>query len=100
VVDWIAGTPVSTGAQAARRDITYLRRVLPDLPDEVLLREWRASALRLGPDVDPGTRAAAVELRALLIDELSRRDPAGVERWLRAGGSDPDPHLPRPGPIV
>lgn len=98
IVDWIARMPESTGADALRNDITYLRRVLPELSVETLLREWRTSADSLGPDADPGTRMAAAELRAMLIDELSRRDPAAVERWLRTGGGDPAQYLPgRPG---
>jgi hypothetical protein len=95
VVDWIANTPESTGSESVRHDITYLRRVLPDLPVEVLLREWRTSADLLRPDVEPATRSAAAELRALLLDELSRRDPEAVEEWLRTGGADPDQYLPR-----
>lgn len=98
-VDRIAAMPERTGAEALRRDVVYLRRVLPELPVEMLLREWRESGARLGPDTDAGTRAAAAELRALLLDELARRDPEAVERWLRTGGGDPDQHLPeRPGP--
>jgi hypothetical protein len=97
VIDRIARTPMATGIQALG-DSAHLRRVLPELPDDALLREWGDSADLLGPDVDPATRVAAAELRALLIDELSRRDPAGVERWLRTGDSRPDQHLPRSGP--
>lgn len=94
VVDRIAAMPENTGAEALRRDVVYLRRVLPELSVQTLLREWRESGARLGPDTDAATRAAAAELRALLLDELTRRDPEAVERWLRTGGEDPHLHLP------
>jgi hypothetical protein len=78
---------------AARRDLTVLRRALPEVSVDALVREWRYTTDRLRPEVHPDVRAVAAELRSLLIDELTRRDPAGVERWLRAGGGDPGDHL-------
>ena len=46
-----------------------------------------ADAFEVGKDiaVTPG----AVVLRRCLLDELRRRDPVGVERWLREGPHDP-----------
>lgn len=75
-------------AQAA-----FLREVLPVLPTAEVLRLWRATdgilhGARAGPE-----QARAVDLRAALLDELTRRDPVGVERWLRAGGGMPDDHI-------
>jgi hypothetical protein len=50
-----------------------------------LLEQWHSSeeGLYCG---DPHRRLAAVQLRALVLDELSRRDPAGVERWVMEDG--------------
>ena len=61
-----------------------LAELLPALPTAQLLAEWRASEALVG---SPSRQAAAAEVRALLLDELSRRDPDGVAGWLGAGGS-------------
>ena len=74
-------------------DVARLRRGLPDLPLDVLIRLWRQSAPPVRGDPEPAARTAAADVRSLLLDELSRRDPAGVERWLHAGAGDPGPYL-------
>jgi hypothetical protein len=50
-----------------------------------LLEQWRFSEEELSCG-DPHCRLAAVQLRALILDELSRRDPAGVQRWVMEDG--------------
>ena len=50
-----------------------------------LLEQWHTSEEELYCG-DPYRRLAAVQLRALILDELSRRDPAGVERWVMEDG--------------
>lgn len=97
VVAWSAESPAPTGVAAARRDLVYLRRVLPELPVESLLREWRASSARITAETDPAVRAVAVELRGDLLDELIRRRPAEMARWLRTGEDGPDQWLATDG---
>ena len=71
-------------------DPTALRELLRRLPTADLLEEWQASGDLLR---SPEERARAAGVRALLLDELSRRDPGGVAGWLAAGSPSPDPHI-------
>ncbi|MCG8920338.1 hypothetical protein L6E12_31685 [Actinokineospora sp. PR83] len=48
---------------------------------------WEAGARALAEASTPGEAAAVVRDRARCLDELERRDPDGVRRWL----SSPDP---------
>jgi hypothetical protein len=85
--------PERTAAEAARQQAARVRRVIGDLTVEALVTEWRAAGDRLRASSDPEVRALAAEVRSLLFDELSRRDPAGVEHWLGSGGGDPGGHV-------
>jgi hypothetical protein len=91
--DVVAEAPETSEGIAARRDLGTVRRVADELSVDGLLREWRIAAARLGPQVHPEARAAAVEIRALVIDQLARRDPAGLEHWLHHGDGDPDRYV-------
>lgn len=71
-------------------DVAGMGTVLGVLPTRELVREWRASEALLRSSRH---RGQAAELRGLLLDELARRDPAGVARWLSAGGASPDPYI-------
>jgi hypothetical protein len=90
LITWSADLPRPDQATGVHRHRTYLRRVLTELTEESLLREWRAAERWLGADADPEVRAVASELRADLLDELARRDPDQVARWLRTGDA-PEP---------
>jgi hypothetical protein len=59
-----------------------------------LCRAWCHSARQLG-GLPPGpARWSVAETRRALLEELERRDPAGVDRWLRAGAAgDPGRYL-------
>jgi hypothetical protein len=71
-----------------------LRLFIGALPTSSLMREWRRTGERLRPGKDPRQHLEAIRLRTLLLEELSRRDPAGVDRWLSAGGDDaPDQYV-------
>jgi hypothetical protein len=76
-------------------DEEQLRQLLRVLPTSMLLREWRSTVdpVRLG--AEPERRARAVRLRTLLLEELTRRDPAGVARWLIEGDEDSPEHYLR-----
>lgn len=86
VVDW-GTSPASPATEAA---LMPLRELLPVLPTAQLLDEWRMTEDLLG---SPSHHATAAGVRALLLDELSRRDPEGVAGWLAAGGPSPDLHI-------
>jgi hypothetical protein len=93
LVDSVLEASPPNARQVARQDADRVRRGIEDLSVESLLVEWRAAAERLGPEVDPAVRVVAADLRADLLEELARRDPAGVRRWLLSGGADPGGYL-------
>ena len=67
-----------------------------DLSMEELGREWQRTAAALAATTDPAARELLVRRRQEALDELERRDPAGVARWLSGGATvddDPAPHL-------
>jgi hypothetical protein len=71
-----------------------LRLFIGALPTSLLLREWRRTGERLRPGKDPQQHLRAIRLRTMLLEELSRRDPAGVDLWLNAGDNDaPDQYV-------
>lgn len=74
-------------------DVAALRAELRHIPSPVLLDHWHRTARLLRGRLGPDALAAVTGLRSSLLDELARRDPAGVERWLRSGGDDPRRHL-------
>jgi hypothetical protein len=85
-----------TEPAAARSSRRQLRR----MPLETLFKEWRAVQHgALGP---PEARhlLAAAQVRALVRDELERRDPLGFGCWMADGAvGPPEQHLGRgPGP--
>lgn len=85
--------PPQRGA-ASDLDVEELQRFLQVLPTSMLLPEWRAAGQLLRPGTDPDRRAQAVLVRTLVLEELSRRDPVGVARWLSEGDEDaPEPFL-------
>lgn len=66
------------------------------LSDAELCWRWRTSFCAIQRTVSPGERLRLAETRAALLDELARRDPEGVSRWLDSGaraGSDPARYL-------
>ena len=90
-----------------------LVQVLESLSTPALCTEWQRSYRALhhpspGPSstgpgstgphgTGPAARREVVELRRRYLDELTRRDPAGVARWLaaesRPAATSPAPHL-------
>jgi hypothetical protein len=71
-------------------------RELPDLEVDTLCQVWRRSYFQL-LDADPTTgRAAVVDYRQRILDELDHRDPRGLSRWLASGpraSGNPLPYL-------
>jgi hypothetical protein len=50
-----------------------------------LVRDWRRSYVALEQAVDPATKMALVQARQGFLDELERRNPAGLQEWLESG---------------
>jgi hypothetical protein len=71
------------------------RTVLPPvriLSSRSLGEEWLRTTALLDASPDPLTREAVAARRGSVLDELERRDPEGVARWLAQGtdrGSNP-----------
>lgn len=66
---------------------------LAEMPTEDLLRAWEASALALQDRRDAARAARLARDRQAYLDELERRDPEGVRRWLAAASVSPRPFL-------
>jgi hypothetical protein len=78
----------------AGMDVPLLGDLVRGLPTSDLLEEWQSSEAVLNEAADPKHRVAAIQLRVLLLEEMSRRHPAGVECWLQERAGDiPDRHI-------
>jgi hypothetical protein len=58
---------------------------LVDLDDSALCLAWRQSFVSLSASMDAGSVLELVELREQYLDELTRRHPAEIARWLASG---------------
>lgn len=59
-----------------------LDAVLGDVPSSTLCRLWEQTSQDLRRTYLPSTVCSYAELRAAILDELTRRHPDGVRRWL------------------
>jgi len=69
------------------------------LDDRALCRAWRRSYVQLEGSMASSRREEVVGLRQLYLDELARRHPDEVRRWLASGAraaGNPLPFLERP----
>lgn len=100
VSDWITSGSEPAGAattgsarvrEGRQDDPESLAVLLRGLPMALLCQEWHATT----PHRDAGALGPrAARDRTLLLEEMTRRDPAGVRRWLRAGpGAAPELYL-------
>ena len=89
LMDLVEDSPPNGAPGDARR----LRAVLPSLSTAVLLQEWRTTQQTCGSRPSAAEGARAVQLRELLLDELARRDPVAVERWLASGDWSSGPRM-------
>jgi hypothetical protein len=105
--------PMAAGSDAPRREATVAPPAgleagpvtsagLPDpeviagLDDETLCQAWRRSFVHLATCRLPTRRMEIVHLRQVYLDELARRHPAAVRRWLASGAraaSNPMPFV-------
>ena len=51
---------------------------------------WRKSSAGLRAAATPAARAAVVAARGALLDELERREPEAMARWLATGAREPE----------
>lgn len=96
-----AGTP----PRGADQSDSATKTALPDadgitsLDDETLCQAWRRSFVQLATCRLPARRLEIVRLRQVYLDELARRHPAAVRRWLASGAraaSNPMPFVDKP----
>lgn len=80
--DWMMDLIEDVPPTGAPVDEDCVRAVLPSLSTAVLLQEWEATQQMCGSGTGAAERARAVRLRALLLDELYRRDSVAVQQWL------------------
>jgi hypothetical protein len=83
-------------AHPAVRAAALNRPPVRDLSLPELGREWQRTATALAATTDPATREVLARRRQEALDELERRDPAGIARWLSGGATvdgDPARHL-------
>ena len=80
--------------------VLEMGRVRPDrlrqLTDLELCTEWRRSFNALAVTAHAGLHLEVVQLRQLYLDEIERRHPDGLRRWLASGAraaSNPMPFL-------
>jgi hypothetical protein len=91
--------PVSGGEPAPAPEPVIAAPDLASMSTTDLVLAWRRSYAQLMRDRSAQQLAALAARRQQLLDELERRDSAGVERWLRSGAraaSDPSRFLDRP----
>jgi hypothetical protein len=90
--NWMIDVIEDSPARMSSRDERWTRMVMPSLPTATLLQEWRATQAVVGSR-PVAERTRAVQLRGILLEELARRDPAAVERWLRSGDWSSGPQI-------
>jgi hypothetical protein len=84
----------SSEKPAAGWDEEELRQLLRVLPTSMLLSEWHSGCAYMHSGRPQEERSHAAHVRTLLLEELSRRDPAGVSRWLSEGDEErPEQYL-------
>ena len=85
--------PVPAGATGPGGATSYAE-LLRVMSLDTVLSEWRALGHGVGLSSGEQHSPDALRLRALLLDEMQRRDPAGFRRWLDDGAEDdPAEHI-------
>jgi hypothetical protein len=85
--------PVPAGATRPGGATSYAE-LLRVMSLDTVLSEWRALGHGVGLPSGQHHRPDVSQLRALLLDEMQRRDPAGFRRWLDDGAEDdPAEHI-------
>jgi hypothetical protein len=72
----------ATGGPAEHPLHTPAPRSAEQLSAAELAAVWQRSFAALGPNTDLATTLAVVDVRQACLDELERRDPGALQRWL------------------
>ena len=91
VSGWVHRFSIGTGTPADRgaaTDLDVLQEMVHVVPLEVLFTEWRACQGEPAAG-DGDRRHARTAIRAMLLDEMERRDAEGFARWLGQGATEP-----------
>lgn len=80
-----AGATSGTVVSPVVDPVEAIMEVTDELTDSDLCMAWRSSYVALDRAVEPSEKLRAVEIRELLLDELGRRDPRGLDAWFRSG---------------
>lgn len=91
--DRIANFIENVPAGSDLRDDHWLGVVMPSLPTAALLQEWRATRAVSFAGRGAAEQARAAHVRGLILEELARRDPVAVERWLTSGDWSSGPRM-------
>lgn len=97
----VAGRPVSAAGNEPRtQNDGALRELLSTMSLRDLFDEWHGTQVHDGLlPTSPELAGARLKIRRLLIDELRRRDPSGVDRWLaEAPAQGPENYVDDPEP--
>ena len=84
------------GASALEQRVPALVAILGALDDAELCLAWRRSFVLLNEAASPQEKLVVVTLRERYLEELQRRNPSGVSRWLESGArasGNPLPYL-------
>lgn len=81
---WSVSTPLADAVPASV-PIGRMTRNLPDLDLDRLCVMWHRSYFQLLDAARTPDSSVVVEYRQRILDEIYRRDPRGVSRWLASG---------------
>ena len=86
--------PSSDDLPLAAHPLTAVECEARELTDKALCDVWRASFLQLREATSPTLQARIVAARHVYLDELARRNPAGLNAWLSSGTGVPEDASP------
>jgi hypothetical protein len=78
-------TPTAADHEAEPTGVVVTHDMARQMSDAELCQAWRRSYVSLQAARGLRVRALVVHTRQLLLDELERRDPAGLSAWLGSG---------------
>jgi hypothetical protein len=78
-------TPPAVDDEAEPGSVDVTDEMVRQMSDAALCHAWRHSFVALQKARGPRVRAMVVQTRQLLLDELDRRYPSGLQAWLGSG---------------
>lgn len=86
--------PPADDLPPAEHSLTAVEREARGLTDTDLCQVWRTSFRELRAATSPSLQAEIVASRQVYLDELARRDRAGLEAWMSSGAAGPEDASP------